>query len=95
MTEFYKKEDVIEFLNLHCPKDMWEYQIADLNVIGASEDCISRQQAIEALTGWETEPLDEDIVRTLENLPTTDIVRCKECIHHQYCEIEFVAQAST
>ena len=32
-------------------------------------DCISRQQAIEALTGWETEPLDEDIVRELNALP--------------------------
>lgn len=30
MSEFYKKEDVLEFLNLHCPKDMWEYQIEDL-----------------------------------------------------------------
>lgn len=33
------------------------------------QDLISRQAAIEALTGWETEPLDEDIVRTLEALP--------------------------
>lgn len=32
-------------------------------------DCISRKQAVEALTGWDTEPLDEDIVRTLNNLP--------------------------
>ena len=32
-------------------------------------DLISRQAAVEALTGWETEPLDEDIVRTLNNLP--------------------------
>lgn len=32
-------------------------------------DCISRQEAVEALTGWDTEPLDEDIVRTLNNLP--------------------------
>lgn len=36
-------------------------------------DCISRQQAIEALTGWETEPLDEDIVMALENLPTIEV----------------------
>ena len=25
----------------------------------------------------------------------TGIVRCKDCVHHQDCEIEFVAQAST
>lgn len=33
------------------------------------KDCINRKQAIEALTGWQTEPLDDDIVRTLEALP--------------------------
>lgn len=33
MSKCYKVEDAIAFLNLHCPKDMWEYQIADLPTI--------------------------------------------------------------
>ena len=33
MSKYYKAEDVISFLNTHCPKDMWEYQIADLPTI--------------------------------------------------------------
>ena len=45
--KYYKAEDVIAFLNLHCPKDMWEYQIADLPTIEVSEDCISRSELIE------------------------------------------------
>ena len=44
MSKYYKAEDVIAFLNLHCPKDMWEYQIADLPTIevkgGDLEDAI-------------------------------------------------------
>ncbi len=46
----------VDYCN-NCPYISWD------------KDCISRQQAIEALTGWQTEPLDEDIVRTLDNLP--------------------------
>lgn len=40
--KYYKKEDVISFLNTHCPKDMWEYQIADLPTIDIvlCKDCI-------------------------------------------------------
>lgn len=34
------------------------------------EDCISRQAAIDALIGWETEPLDEDIEMALRTLPS-------------------------
>ena len=30
MSKYYKAEDIINFLNAYCPKDMWEYQIADL-----------------------------------------------------------------
>lgn len=44
-------------------------RLIDGNKKTSMNDCISRQQAIEALTEWETEPLDEDIVRTLEALP--------------------------
>lgn len=48
-------------------------------------DCISRQQAIEALIGWQTEPLDEDIKRTLENLPpVTPTERTGEWIRDRY-----------
>lgn len=48
MSRYYKAKDVIMFLNMKCPKDMWEYQIADL--------------------------------------PTIDIVRCKECKFAEKCE---------
>ena len=34
------------------------------------EDAISRKAAIKALTGWETEPLDEDIKYVLGSLPS-------------------------
>lgn len=30
MSKYYKAEDIINFLNVYCPKDMWEYQISDL-----------------------------------------------------------------
>lgn len=51
---------------------------------------IDKQQAIIALTGWETEPLDGDIERTLENLPTTDIVHCKGCKYfYRYLRTNF------
>lgn len=43
MSKYYKADDVLAFLSLHCPKDMWEYQIADLPTIEVSEDCISRK----------------------------------------------------
>ena len=33
MSKYYKAEDIINFLNVYCPKDMWEYQIADLPTI--------------------------------------------------------------
>lgn len=49
-------------------------------------DAISRQAAIDALTGWETEPLDEDIEHTLNNLPsvsTENPNRCKDCLYFQ------------
>lgn len=44
--------------------------ISHRKVRKAMSDLISRQAAIEALTGWETEPSDEDIVRELKNLPS-------------------------
>ena len=44
-------------------------------------DLISRQAAIDALTGWETDPTDEEIELTLNNLPPIqpEIIRCREC----------------
>lgn len=38
----------------------------------SSDDTISRQAAIEALTGWQTDPTDEEIVRTLKELPPVE-----------------------
>lgn len=44
-------------------------------------DLISRQAAIEALTGWETDPTDEEIVRTLKALPPVEPKPvCEDCI---------------
>ena len=43
------------------------------------------EDAKEALTGWETDPTDEEIEYTLDNLPTVDaveVVRCKDCKHY-------------
>jgi len=43
---------------------------------------IERKKAIKALTGWETEPTDEEIEYTLNNIPAADVVkvvRCKKC----------------
>ena len=40
------------------------------------------EDAKEALTGWETDPTDEEIEYTLDNLPTVDaveVVRCMDC----------------
>lgn len=47
MSKYYKAEDVISFLNMNCPKDMWEYQIADLPTIEVSEEQLSKLQASE------------------------------------------------
>lgn len=49
MSKYYKKEDVISFLNTHCPKEMWEYQMADLPSIEVSDDCIDRYSALAEL----------------------------------------------
>ena len=46
------------------------------------------EDAKEALTGWETDPTDEEIEYTLENLPTVDaveVVRCKDCT---FCKVD-------
>ena len=45
---------------------------------------IKRQDAIEALTGWETEPTDMDIEWALNSISATDVVevvRCKDCVY--------------
>lgn len=43
---------------------------------------IDADAAKEALTGWETEPTDEEIEYTIDHIPTVDavqVVRCKDC----------------
>lgn len=82
MSKYYKAEDIIAFLNLHCPKDMWEYQIADLPTIEVSEDCISKaylEQEIEnhllSIENLRTEKDEwwnkafEVMVKIIENAP--------------------------
>lgn len=42
------------------------------------------EDAKEALIGWETDPTDEEIEWTLDQLPKVDaveVVRCKDCRH--------------
>lgn len=82
MSKYYKAEDVIAFLNLHCPKDMWEYQIADLPTIEVSKDCISRADLIQDLRKdaerVEMEEFANDTVwRTIGNAPSV-IPKAKE-----------------
>ena len=48
----------------------------------AKSEYIKRADAIEALTGWETDPTDEEIEFALNKIPTADVVevvRCKDC----------------
>ena len=43
---------------------------------------IDADAAKEALTGWETEPTDEEIEYTIDHIPTVDavpVVRCNDC----------------
>lgn len=49
-------------------KDMESVEIPEAK----DTDLISRQAAIEALTGWETDPTDEEIVHTLKALPPVE-----------------------
>ena len=47
------------------------------------------EDAKEALTGWDTDPTDEEIEYTLDNLLTVDaveVVRCKDC--KRFCKYE-------
>jgi hypothetical protein len=37
------------------------------------ERYIDAELAKEALTGWETDPLDEEIERAIDNIPTADV----------------------
>ena len=42
------------------------------------------EDAKEALTGWETDPTDEEIEYVLDQLPTVDaveVIRCQNCVH--------------
>ena len=39
-----------------------------------------------ALIGWDTDPTDEEIEYTIDNIPTIDavpVVRCKDCFHFE------------
>lgn len=48
------------------------------------KDYILRSKAIKAVTGWETDPTDEELKIALLNVPSADVVevcRCKDCRH--------------
>lgn len=94
MTEFYKKEDVIAFLNLHCPKDMWEYQIADLPTIKVME-YVDKEQAY--MKGYERGRIEGTLTNIPTNTPTIEVVHCKDCkfkrlydgeTKYYYCALE-------
>ncbi len=59
----------------------------------AEKEYIEREAAKEALTGWDTDPTDEEIEYTLDNIPTADVaevVRCKNCIYQDDCARQMV-----
>ena len=39
------------------------------------KDYILRSKAIKAVTGWETDPTDEELKRALSNVPSADVVK--------------------
>lgn len=48
----------------------------------AKAEYIKREDAIKALTGWDTDPTDEEIGFALNKIPAADVVevvRCKDC----------------
>ena len=51
------------------------------------ERYIDAELAKEALTGWETDPLDEEIERAIDNIPTADVVPKSE-VERLQAEIE-------
>lgn len=77
-TDCISRADAIEAVDKYYNPSMYAFDTnkikADIESLPSftpkvSEDCISRQQAVEALTGWDTDPSDEDIVRQLNALP--------------------------
>lgn len=50
------------------------------------KDYILRSKAIKAVTGWETDPTDDELEMALSNVPSADVVevvRCKDCKHSE------------
>lgn len=64
---------------------------------------IDANEAKAALTGWETEPTDEEIEYVIDEIPTVDaveVVRCKDCKHRytmssgmSFCKKNFLMDA--
>ena len=52
------------------------------------ERYIDAQLAKEALTGWETDPLDEEIERTIDNIPTADVAPKSEVAREIFDELD-------
>lgn len=49
---------------------------------------IDAELAKEALTGWETDPLDEEIERTIDNIPTADVAPKSEVAREIFEELD-------
>ena len=57
------------------------------------KDYILRSKAIKAVTGWETDPTDDELKMALSNVPSADVVevvRCKDCKHYKtmFCKMD-------
>ena len=65
---------------------------ADMRRGEQMSDYVERQAVIDALTGWETDPTDEEIEMAIKELPFAHpyIIRCKDCIKHEVCRTSAV-----
>ena len=59
------------------------------------ERYIDAELAKEALTGWETDPLDEEIERTIDNIPTADVAPKSEVAMEVLAEVERIILENT
>ena len=55
---------------------------------------VSKEMVIKALTGWETDPTDEEIETVIRNLNGITLTRCEECPNYGMCsfmcDVDFV-----
>lgn len=64
------------------------------------KDYILRSKAIKAVTGWQTDPTDEELEWALLQVPSADVVevvRCKDCKYDSLCfsDVEMTNRSKT